>query len=98
MSGNKRQRELARAKYERQQARRATRGSRRQRNQRIVAVLVVVALVVAIVLLALDNRDDARLGYVFGDAEAPTWTVIVAAAAIGAIAGWLMRHRPGRSG
>ncbi len=65
---------------------------------RVVRLVLVVALVVAIVLLALDNRDDARLGYVFGDAEAPTWTVIVAAAAIGAIAGWLMRHRPGRSG
>ncbi len=61
MSGNKRQRELARAKYERQQARRATRGSRRQRNQRIVAVLVVVALVVgsvAWVVIANTSNDS----------------------------------------
>lgn len=46
MSGNKRQRELARAKYERQQARRTTTGARRRRNQRIVAALVVLTLVV----------------------------------------------------
>lgn len=54
---------------------------------RLFRLLLVVALVVAVVALALDNREDARLGYVFGDAEAPTWTVIVAAAVIGAIAG-----------
>lgn len=45
MSGSKRQRELARAKYERQQARRAATVDRRRRNQRIIAVIVVVALV-----------------------------------------------------
>jgi peptidyl-prolyl cis-trans isomerase B (cyclophilin B) len=45
MSGSKRQRELARAKYERQQARRAASVDRRRRNQRIVAVVVVAALV-----------------------------------------------------
>ena len=62
MSGNKRQRELARAKYERQQARRATSGSRRRRNQKIIAVLVVVALVVgsvAWVVYANTTSDDA---------------------------------------
>lgn len=45
MSGSKRQRELARAKYERQQARRSANVDRRRRNQRIIAVVVVVALV-----------------------------------------------------
>ena len=45
MSGSKRQREIARAKYERQQARRTAGADRRRRNQRIVAVVVVVALV-----------------------------------------------------
>ena len=61
MSGNKRQRELARAKYERQQARRGQTGSRRRRNQRIVAVLVVVAVVlgsVAWVLYANRANED----------------------------------------
>lgn len=47
MSGSKRQRQLARAKYERQQARRSVRADKRKRNQRIVAIVVVVALVLA---------------------------------------------------
>jgi peptidyl-prolyl cis-trans isomerase B (cyclophilin B) len=45
MSGSKRQRDLARAKYERQQARRAVRVDKRRRNQRIIAAVVVTALV-----------------------------------------------------
>lgn len=60
MSGNKRQRELARAKYERQQARRAKRTDNRRRNQRIVASVVVVALVLgttAWVVLANSGGD-----------------------------------------
>lgn len=45
MASSKRERELARAKYERQSKRRAERASRSRRNQRIVAAVVVVALV-----------------------------------------------------
>ena len=45
MSGSKRQRDLARAKYERQQARRAASADKRRRNQRIVAIVVVGVLV-----------------------------------------------------
>jgi peptidyl-prolyl cis-trans isomerase B (cyclophilin B) len=45
MSGSKRQRQLAREKYERQQARRSARVDKRRRNQRIIAVVVVVGLV-----------------------------------------------------
>lgn len=62
MSGNKRQRELGRAKYERQQERRTTSRARRRRNQRVVAVLVVLALVagsVAWVVYANRSTDDA---------------------------------------
>ncbi len=65
MSGNKRQRELARAKYERQQARRTSSGSRRRRNQRIIAVLVVLGLVlgsVAWVVYANRSSSDAVAG------------------------------------
>ena len=51
MSGSKRQRELARAKYERQQARRSANVDRRRRNQRIIAVVVVVGPVVVVVLV-----------------------------------------------
>lgn len=45
MSGSKRQRDLARAKYERQQSRRAANADKRRRNQRIVAIVVVAVLV-----------------------------------------------------
>jgi peptidyl-prolyl cis-trans isomerase B (cyclophilin B) len=61
MSGNKRQRELARAKYERQQARRSESGTRRRRNQRIIAAVVVAALVagsVAWVIFSNRGTDD----------------------------------------
>ncbi len=61
MAGSKRERELARAKYERQQARRAKTGSRRRRTQRIVAVLVVLALVagsVAWVVISNLSAED----------------------------------------
>ena len=61
MSGNKRQRELARAKYERQQARRAEAVDKRKRNQKIIAVVVVVALVLGgvgwIVASAMTRSD-----------------------------------------
>lgn len=63
---------------------------------RLVRLVVVTVLVVAVVALALDNRDDARLGYVVGDAQAPTWIVIVAAAVAGAVVGSLLRHRTRR--
>ncbi len=47
MSTQKRERELARAKYERQQQRRAARAQQARRNQRIAAVVVVAAIVIA---------------------------------------------------
>lgn len=54
--------------------------------------LFIAAFVAAIVVVAMDNRRDVRLGYAFGDAQAPTWIVIVATAVVGAIIGWLARH------
>ena len=60
---------------------------------RIIAIGVMVALVVALVLLALDNTEDVRVGYVVGDTTAPLWTIVVVAAVAGVIIGWLIRHR-----
>jgi uncharacterized integral membrane protein len=72
-------------------------GTERARDAgRVVRLLVVAALVAAIVIVGFDNRDDVRLGYVFGDAEAPVWIVLVAAGIVGVIIGWLLRHRPRR--
>ena len=58
--------------------------------------IIVLALLVGLVLVALDNRDDVRVGYVFGDASAPIWIVLVASAIAGVVIGWLIRHRPHR--
>lgn len=65
MSGSKRQRELARAKYERQQARRSASADKRKRNQRIIAIVVVAALVisgVAWVLIGSSTGSDPVAG------------------------------------
>ncbi len=53
MSGSKRQRQLARAKYERQQTRRGETEARRRRNQRITAIVVVAVLVIGALAYAI---------------------------------------------
>ncbi len=58
MSTQKRERDLARAKYERQQAKRAERAKHAKRNQRITAVVVVIALVIAGVGFAVFNATS----------------------------------------
>lgn len=59
MAGSKRERELARAKYERQQQRRTERAARRKRRNQVVAAVVVLAVVVGgIVWFALSTRSD----------------------------------------
>lgn len=55
--------------------------------------VVIVAIVIAFVAVALDNRDDVRVGYAFGDVEAPIWLVLLVAAAVGLVLGWLTRLR-----
>ncbi len=65
MAGTKRERELARAKYERQRARRAEESAkRRRRNQVVVAVVVSVAVVGAVIgiqrLVASNSAANAE--------------------------------------
>lgn len=63
-SSNRREREIARAKFERQQARRAEREAKAKSRQRIIAIVVVSALVLAgggwavFSLLGNDNSSD----------------------------------------
>jgi uncharacterized integral membrane protein len=59
-------------------------------------IIVAIFLVAAIAVVAIDNRDDTRIGYVFGDVNAPLFVVLIAAAIAGAITGWLLAHRPHR--
>ena len=58
---NKRRRELASAKYERQSARRAERAARKRRNERIgwtVAALVGVAVIAGVLWWTTSPSDD----------------------------------------
>ena len=59
----------------------------------IVRFVLIAVVVLAIVLVALDNTDDVRIGYVFGDANAPVWIVLVLAAIAGLVVGTLLRFR-----
>jgi uncharacterized integral membrane protein len=52
-----------------------------------VTLLVLALLVLAIVLLALDNRQEARIGWVVGDADAAVVWIVLASAAVGWLAG-----------
>ena len=61
---------------------------------RIVLAIVLIAVIAA---LAIDNRDDTRIGYVFGDVNAPLFVFLILAAVIGAIIGWLLLRRPHRN-
>jgi uncharacterized integral membrane protein len=63
---------------------------------RLIRLVFIAAIFVVLVVVALDNTDDVRIGYAIGDAEAPIWIVIIAAAAAGVVMGWLVRHRPRR--
>lgn len=63
---------------------------------RLLRLLFIAAIVAAIVVVALDNRDDVRVGYAFGEAQAPIWIVILLATVAGMVIGWLIRHRPRR--
>jgi uncharacterized integral membrane protein len=56
----------------------------------IIAALIVAAIVV----VAVDNREEVSVGYVFGDASAPLWVILVAAGIAGIVVGWLVKHRP----
>lgn len=60
----------------------------------LVRWLFIAAIVVVLVLVAMDNRDDVRVGYAVGDTTGPGWIVILASAAAGVVIGWLVRHRP----
>ena len=61
---------------------------------RMARLVLVAAIVAALILVAVDNREDVRVGYVVGDTEAPIWIVLALAAVAGVMIGWLIKHRP----
>ncbi len=60
----------------------------------LIRWVFIAAIVAVIVVIAMDNSNDVRVGYAFGDTQAPIWIVIVLAALAGLVIGWLIRHRP----
>lgn len=73
MTSNKRERELARAKYERQQERRAHETDRRRKRQRVIAIVTVAVLVVgALVWAGLSLRPDDTVADAPSEASTPT--------------------------
>lgn len=72
MSSQKRERDLARAKFERQQVKRAQRAHRAKRNQRVTAVVVVVALIVAGIGFAVFSATSNDSLPVSQASQAPT--------------------------
>jgi uncharacterized integral membrane protein len=59
-----------------------------------VRLIFVVLLLGGLVALALDNRQNVRVGWVLGDHDTPLALVLGAAAVAGAILGWLLLHWP----
>lgn len=68
----------------------------RRDTRRIVRLVAIVLIAGALVAVALDNREDVRIGYVFGDASGPIWLVITLAGLAGVVIGWLLAHRSHR--
>ena len=75
MSSQKRERDLARAKFERQQIKRAQRAQRAKRNQRVTAVVVVIGLVVAGVGFAVFSATNTDSVPVAQESQTPTDSV-----------------------
>jgi uncharacterized integral membrane protein len=57
------------------------------RTRLYVEALVLIVLVVLVIALALDNRDQARVGWIVGDATASVVWIVLAAAFVGWLAG-----------
>jgi uncharacterized integral membrane protein len=62
----------------------------------VLRFLVIAAIVVILVIVAVDNREDVRVGYAIGHKQGPIWVVILCSALAGAVIGSLIKHRPHR--
>ena len=66
----------------------------RRSPAQIARIAVGVVLLAVGIAVIVDNRRDTRIGYVFGDVEAPLIVVLLLTAVVGALIGWLLLHRP----
>ncbi|MGZ8733574.1 MAG: LapA family protein [Acidimicrobiia bacterium] len=74
----------------------------KEASSRDIGALIRLTLAGALVLLlaafAIDNRTSVRVGWVFGDFEAPMIVILLATALGGALIGWLVLSRARRAG
>ena len=59
----------------------------------ILHIVVVVALVAGIVALAVDNRQEVTVGWVFGDGSLPLYLLFVGTFVVGILVGFLLNAR-----
>ncbi len=59
-------------------------------------IVVAVVLVVVVAAIAIDNRQEAKVGFLFGDVRAPLIVVVIGATLVGIAIGWLLSHRSRR--
>ena len=57
-------------------------------------LVIGIVLLVAVIAIVVDNRQQATVGYVFGDVRTPLIVALLGAAVVGALVGWLLLHRP----
>lgn len=58
-----------------------------------VRVLVVLALIGLVVALAVDNRQEVPVGWLFGDGDLPMYQMFVATFVVGIVTGLVIRSR-----
>ncbi len=46
-------------------------------NPHLARIAVAVVLIAVIAAVAIDNSDDTRIGFVFGDVSAPLFVVLI---------------------
>ena len=58
------------------------RQTRGQTNTHLARIVVAAVLIAVIAAVAIDNIDDTRIGFVFGDVSAPLFVVLILAAIV----------------
>ena len=53
-------------------------------------LIVLAAVVILLIVFVVQNTDDAQIDFLFWNGAFPLWTLIVVAAALGLIGGWVI--------
>lgn len=64
----------------------------------LIRLILAGFLGLLLLAFAIDNRRTVRVGWVVGDGRAPMIVVLLIAALVGAMIGWLVLYRARRAG